>query len=132
MLKAFPLLAIVVILYNVFAFMAGPGLADPVAAVELPSGAVWTFTVGELMICGGLVLLFFEIFKATVVSGASSLDHALSMALFVVCLLEFLLVKACGTSVFMIIALLTFIDVIAAFSISVATARRDISVSDRL
>jgi hypothetical protein len=132
MLKAFPLLAIVVILYNVFAFVAGPGLADPVAAVELPSGAVWTFTVGELMICGGLVLLFFEIFKATVVSGASSLDHALSMALFVVCLLEFLLVKACGTSVFMIIALLTFIDVIAAFSISVATARRDISVSDRL
>jgi hypothetical protein len=132
MLKAFPLLAIVVILYNVLAFVAGPGLADPVAAVELPSGAVWAFTVGELLICSGLVLLFFEIFKATVVSGASSLDHALSMALFVVCLLGFLLVKACGTSVFMIIALLTFIDVIAGFSISVATARRDISVSDRL
>jgi hypothetical protein len=84
-----------------------------------------------LLICSGLVLLFFEILKATVVSGASSLDHALSMALFVLPL-EFILFKACGTTVFMIIALLTFIDVIAGFSISVATARRDISVSDRL
>jgi hypothetical protein len=132
MLKAIPLLAIVVAVYNAFAFVAGPALTEVVSGITLPSGALWSPTVGDLLVCAGLVLLFLEIFKATIVSGASSLDHALSMALLVVCLLEFVLVKACGTSVFMIIMLMTFVDVIAGFSVSVATARRDISISDRL
>ena len=56
-------------------------------------------------------------------------DHALSMTLFVIALLEFLLVPACGTSVFLIVTALTLIDVIAGFAVSLSTARRDIAIS---
>ena len=51
------------------------------------------------------------------------------MVLFVVALLEFLLVPARGTSVFLIITALTLIDVIAGFAVSLSTARRDITIS---
>jgi hypothetical protein len=51
------------------------------------------------------------------------------MVLFVVALLEFLLVPACGTSVFLIITALTLIDVIAGFTVSLSTARRDIAIT---
>lgn len=130
MLRAIPLVAIIVVVYNGLAFAGRPAPSAVAYSATLPSGAPWSLTIGDVLICAGLVLLFLEIFKASLVSGASSLDHALSMVLFVVCLLEFILVRSCGTSVFMIITLLTFIDVIAGFSVSVAAARRDISVSD--
>ena len=59
-------------------------------------------TVRELIILAGISLLFLEIIKASR-SRRAGVDHALSMVLFVVALLEFLLVPACGTSVFLII-----------------------------
>ena len=132
MLAALPLLAIAVVAYNILALVLGIDLARPLFAVALPSGAAWSLSMGDLLICLALVLLFFEVLKATRAAGAAVLDHAASMAVFVICLLEFLLVPGCGTSVFLIITLTAFIDVIAGFSVGVASARRDISVSDRL
>jgi hypothetical protein len=64
-------------------------------------------------------------------SRRAGVDHALSMVLFVVALLEFLLVPACGTSVFLIITALALIDVIAGFTVSLSTARRDIAINSR-
>ena len=132
MLAAIPLLAIAVIAYNVAALILRADLAHPLFAIDLPSGAAWSLSTGDLLICLALILLFFEVLKATRAIGAAILDHVASMALFVICLLEFLLVPACGTSVFLVITLTTFIDVIAGFSVGVASARRDISVTDRL
>jgi O-antigen ligase len=85
-------------------------------------------TVGELIILAGISLLFLEIIKASR-SRRAGVDHALSMVLFVVALLEFLLVPACGTSGFLIITALALIDVIAGFAVSLSTARRDIAIS---
>lgn len=51
------------------------------------------------------------------------------MILFVVALLEFLLVTACGTDVFLLLTALTLIDVISGFAVSLSTARRDISIN---
>ena len=96
-------------------------------AATLPSGAAWSLSVGDLLILAGVALLFFEIVKASR-SRRAGIDHALSMVLFVVALLEFLLVRGCGTSVFLIITALTLIDVIAGFTVSISTARRDIAI----
>jgi hypothetical protein len=45
--------------------------------------------------------------------------------LFVVCLIEFLVVRQAATSEFFFILVVTLIDVIAGFSITIRAARRD-------
>jgi hypothetical protein len=50
------------------------------------------------------------------------------MGLFVAALLEFLLVAQCGTSIFLIITALTLVNVVSGFTVSLATARRDIAI----
>ena len=64
--------------------------------------------------------------KATYTSGTSLLDHGLSMLVFVVCLIEFLMVRQAQTSVFFFITVATLIDVIAGYTIGIRVARRDI------
>ena len=128
MFRAVPFLVIVVVAYNVVALLTGPALGAAMMSATLPSGAAWNLSVGDLLILAGVALLFLEIVKAGRTRRAGA-DHALSMVLFVVALLEFLLVAACGTSVFLIITALTLIDVIAGFTVSLSTARRDIAIN---
>ena len=60
------------------------------------------------------------------------LDHILSIATFVVALVCFLLVDYAGTATFFILTLMTLVDVIAGFTISLFAARRDLAIeSDR-
>lgn len=127
MLKSLPLLIIALIAYNVIAIMAGVPLGRTVTATTLPSGALWQLSVGDLLILLSVALLSVEIIKASRVRRAG-LDHGLSMVVFVIALVEFLLVAACGTSVFVIIVALTLIDVVSGFAVSLSTAQRDISV----
>jgi hypothetical protein len=128
MFKAIPFLAIIVIVYNVIVLITGPALATALWSATLPSGAAWALGLGDIIILGGILLLFLEILKATH-SRRAGLDHALSMILFVVALLEFLLVPACGTDVFLIVTALTLVDVIAGFAVSLSSARRDIAIN---
>jgi hypothetical protein len=89
-------------------------------------------TVGELLIGIGLILLYGEILKATRISTAAVIDHVLSMAVFVLCLVLYILVPACGTGTFLLITLMTLIDVIAGFTVTISTARRDFGLEDRM
>ncbi len=89
------------------------------------SGATWTLTIGDLVTITTLVLLFVELIKATRTGGSSIVDHALSTILFVICLVEFLVVRQAATSEFFFIMVVTLIDVIAGFSITIRAARRD-------
>lgn len=89
------------------------------------SGAEWTLTLGDLVTIITLVLLFVELIKATRTGGSSIVDHALSTIVFVACLVLFLLVPYCATSVFFFILVVTLIDVVAGFSITIRAARRD-------
>lgn len=94
-------------------------------SIGMISEASWTLTLGDLVILITLVLLFVELIKATRTGGSSIVDHALSTILFVFCLVEFLLVPAAATSVFFFIMIVTLIDVVAGFSITIRAARRD-------
>jgi hypothetical protein len=88
-------------------------------------------TAGTFILAIGLIALFAEVFKASSASRASRaslLDQALSLLLFVGLLLEFLLWPAAGNGVFVLLVLMSLVDVIAGFAIGLAVARRDVSV----
>ncbi|MEW7007968.1 hypothetical protein [Lentilitoribacter sp. EG35] len=131
MLLAIPLMLIPFILYNVV--MLGPGagiggLENQVMELSMLSGANWIVNVGDLFILIALVLLFIEILKSTRTGPFSVLDHMLSMFVFIAFLVEFLLVKGAATQIFFVLMAISFIDVIAGFSVSIKSAGRDVSI----
>jgi hypothetical protein len=128
-----PLMIVPFIAYNLVALgLVESGAPDPwlsvVAQWGMLSGATWTMTLGDVMISLALFLLFFEILKATRVGSDSIIDHLLSTFVFIAYLIEFLLVRDAANSVFFILMAITFIDVIAGFSVSIRSATRDVAV----
>lgn len=102
-------------------------------AVDPPSPqSTWTLSIGDLLVAIGICVLYLEILKATRTSAAAVLDHALSIIVFVICLLEFLLIPQMGTASFFLITLMTFVDVIAGFTVTISAARRDVGLGGGL
>ncbi len=135
MLSSIPLLVIPFILYNlglagVFGgSQSGNPWATELFSFSMMSGGVFSMTLGILLIVIALLLLFVEIVKSTRTSNASILDHLLSTFVFVAFLVEFLLVKGAATSVFFTLMLVTLVDVLAGFSVSLRSAGRDVTVN---
>ncbi len=128
MIASIPLLILVVAAYNVLVFVTGTPLGGSLVGLTLPSGQPISLSVGDLLIAAGLLLLYLEIFKATRTGTSSIIDHVLSIVLFIACLLEFLLLPAMATAAFLILTLMTLIDVIAGFTVTISSARRDFGV----
>jgi hypothetical protein len=126
-LSSVPLLAFVVIAYVAFA-AGGADFTLTRFTVPMLSGAVWNISLGDMMLAFSLFVLFFEVLKSTRTGGNSVVDHALSMMVFVACLILFLVWPLAGTSLFFLIMLTTLVDVIAGFSVTIRSARRDYSV----
>ena len=126
-LSSVPLLAFVVIAYVAFA-AGGADFTLTRFFVPMPSGAVWNISLGDMMLAFALFVLFFEVLKSTRTGGNSVVDHALSMMVFVACLILFLVWPPAGTSLFFLIMLTCLVDVIAGFSVTIRSARRDYSV----
>jgi len=128
-----PLMLIPFILYNLdmFGLFGGGGTASLQKEVfrdHMVSGADWTMSLGDVFIVISLVILFMEIFKATRRSSVALLDHLFSLVLFVVFLVEFLLVKGAATQIFFILMLISLVDVVAGFTVSIKSAGRDVSI----
>jgi len=121
---AVPLLVIPLLAYVALAG-AGAEFTAPWFNVPLPSGGMWHISPGDILLTVGLGLLFFEILKATRTGGATVIDHAFSMMVFVACLILFLIWDRAATSTFFLFMLMTMTDVIAGFSVTINAARRD-------
>ncbi|MGQ0662125.1 MAG: hypothetical protein ACT4P2_00790 [Pseudomonadota bacterium] len=130
--SVFPLLALVVIAYNAMALIFAADFDAPRMAFALPSGGTLAVSWGALLVVAGLVAMFVEIVKSTRMGSPSIIDHGLSMAVFTVCLVEFLLVPAMATATFVTVMLMALIDVVAGFTVSISAARRDIALSERV
>lgn len=128
MLAALPLLVFVVGLYHIVVFTSAGSLTAVIFELPLLSGALFAFSIADLLVALGLALLYVEIFKATRTGSLSVVDHLLSMLLFVLCLVEFIVLPGFGNSVFLMLTLMTFIDVIAGFTVTISAARRDIGL----
>ncbi|MEM1295167.1 MAG: hypothetical protein AAGH89_07360 [Verrucomicrobiota bacterium] len=100
----------------------------PIASIPLISGAVWEPVVADFLLLFAVFILYIELFKSTRTNVSSIVEHVLSMFVFIAFMIEFLVVEACGTSTFLIVTLLSLIDVIGGFTITISTARRDFGV----
>jgi hypothetical protein len=124
-----PLLIIPFAIYNMIAFLLpGIGWSQEMARIHMMSGADWTFTPGELLIAVSIVVLFFEMLKATRMSTRTIIDHVLSTVLFIGMIVEFLLVQQAATGTFFLLLVISFVDVVGGFTITIRTAQRDITV----
>jgi hypothetical protein len=128
-----PLLVIPFLVYNliVFAFMGGNPAAWSGTAwsVNMVSGQSWVLTWGDLMLVLGLVCLFVEVVKSTQTGRNSVVEHMLSTLLLVAFLVEFLLVGGAASSVFFLLMIMSIVDVVAGFTISITGAGRDVTMA---
>ncbi len=135
--NVFPLILIPVLTYNIWAFGAtaannGDGamvrqhLSDPWITMPMASGAEWLITFGDILVLLALILLFVELLKSTSTGTAAIFNHALSMLVFIICLVEFLLHPAFATSTFFVIWVMALLDVLAGVVVTIISARRDV------
>ena len=131
-LRALPLIVLAFIFYNIVVWLGGGVPAHEIMSRQVLSipmvGRSVPISWGDIVILFTLIVLFVEIVKATYTSSASLLDHALSMFVFIGCLVQFLLFTSASTGVFLNITLATLIDVIAGYTIGIRVARRDLSI----
>ena len=128
-LLGFPLLLITFAVYNIVAFLM-PGVAwtGTLFSVHMVSGADWTMSASDLLLTLAILLLAGEVVKSTRIGARTILDHSLSLVLFLGMLVEFLLVKQTATGTFFLLLVISFIDVIAGFAVTLRSAQRDLTV----
>lgn len=148
MLGIFPLLAIPVLIYNLVALFAGgaPAEAGAALAASAPpataalgravidmtmlSGARLILTWGDMLLLFAIALLFVEVIKATHTGMQAISNHMLSIGLFILCLIEFLLLTDFATSVFFLLSAIVLIDGLAGMVVTIVSARRDFGLGD--
>ena len=127
---SFPAVALVIIAFNIMG-VSGQWMDSESLIWDgvLPSGGEFYLKIGDIFVVAGLVAQFFEIIKAARLGAGTIIDHMLSTATFIVALVEFLLVPYCATATFFFLMLMSLIDVVAGYSVSILAARRDYSVT---
>ena len=134
----FPLFALVIIAYNAVVFGGGlifdAGDGDVfdqvVFSPGLMSGDTWQISLGDIFLIASLFVLFIEIVKATRTDHMSILNHGFSMIVFVVALVQFIVMDGFGNSTFFLIMTMSLLDVIAGYTVTISTARRDLGVGE--
>ena len=131
MYQMFPLLAISLIVFAVLTLTGAAGAEWwEITFIQLPmvSTDVWNVTWGDVFLLASMGLLFVELLRSTKTGSESIMNHALSVVVFVVALLLFIIVKGFGNSVFFLFMSMTFLDFMAGFIVTTVTARRDLAV----
>lgn len=132
-LIGFPLLLIPFAIYNIVAFlMPGVSWTGALTTVHMVSGGDWSMSVGDLLITLAILLLFGEMMKSTRIGIRTVLDHGLSLVLFLVMLVEFLLVKQAASGTFFLMVVISFVDVLGGFAVTLRSAQRDLTVEGTL
>jgi hypothetical protein len=134
MLRLIPLLILPIAVYNLFAFggnIAGHNVQDMLTSpfsLKMFSGDEWRISFSDFLLLFGVALLFVEIVKATRTTSKEIINHGLSMLVFVVALVEFIVLKGFATSTFFFLMLFTLFDVVAGYTISIVAAEHDLGL----
>jgi hypothetical protein len=127
-LVGIPLLIIPFAVYNMLAFLLDFDWTKQTGAIQMVSGAPWSLSYGDILISGSVLILFIEMLKSTRLTNRTIIDHTLSTVLFIGMLIEFLLVPKAATGTFFVLLVISFVDVIGGFTISIRAAQRDVTV----
>ena len=140
MYEIFPFLLIPVLIYNLLALFAAPtapGGVEPTlfatlrpGAFSMPmlSGVNLLLTWGDLLILLSIVFLLIEVIKAPRTGSTSIINHMLSLALFILCLVEFLLIRSFASATFFLLTMIVLLDAMAGMAVTIISARRDLDV----
>ena len=135
MLRLFPLLILPIAVYNFVALggtVAGhhdiQHIITSTFSIKMFSGDLWQINFEDFLLLAGLALLFIEVIKATRTTSSELINHALSMLVFVVALIEFITLKGFATSTFFFLMLYTLFDVVAGYTISIVAAEHDLGL----
>lgn len=108
-----PLLVLPLIIYNLVAFdlvgTQGMAWAEPVISQQLPSGAIWSMSVADMLVIFALTLLLIDNVRARR-DRAKVLSVTGSAIVFALYGVEFALVPAAATSVFFACMAMSFVD----------------------
>lgn len=126
-----PLLGVLLVIYLILAM---PGIAtfrevEGLFAITMISGAKWSPTIGDIFVILGVLLMFAETVKSTRSSVINNLENTLSMLVFVLYLILFIVIPAAGTSTFLILTLMSLLDALGGFIVSNTAARRDVNLN---
>lgn len=125
----FPLLLVSFAIYNIIAFlMPGVSWTGALTTVHMMSGGEWSLSAGDMLIALSIVLLFGELMKSTRIGIRTVVDHGLSLLLFLAMMAEFLLVKQAATGVFFLLLVISLVDVMGGFAVTLRSAQRDLTV----
>jgi hypothetical protein len=130
-LLGFPLLIIPFAIYNIVAFILGhfdTFWTTEAASVPMTSGELWKLTWEDIIVAGSIILLWIEVIKSTRIGVRAIINHVLAMLLFVAMLIEFLLVKAAGTSTFFLLLIIVLVDALAGFIVSIGSSQRQVEI----
>jgi len=128
-LKKIPMFGFLFVLINLFILIGKADLmTNTLFHITLVSGALWVLVVGDIFVILGLICLTIQVFKSTRTNSAEIVDHIVSTLIFILYLIEFIVVRGAGTSTFFILMLMSLLAVIAGFTITISTARRDITM----
>lgn len=133
MLRAFPLLAISLIVYNILVFIVfgAQGIYEFLGkgvSLTLFSGDTWRVTWSDLLVMISLWLLFAEIMKSANTVRQSMLNHTLGMVVGIAALIQFLMMPGFASSAYFFLIIMTLIDVLAGFAITIVASRRQMDV----
>lgn len=132
MLSVIPLTVVPLILFNVIAFTLGNPWNNELFTIPLVSTG-WSVTLQDILVLVGLAMLFLETLRsAQVANSANIANHIISTIVLIVYIVEFIVVRQAGNSVFFILTAIALFDVVAGFTIAIKTAQRDISLAPGL
>ena len=124
-----PLLLLPFAIYNIIAFlMPGVSWTAPLFSMHMVSGVDWTMSAGDMLIVFAILMLFGEVMKSTRIVLRTVVDHGLSLILFLGMIVEFILVPQTSTATFFILLVLSFVDVLGGFVVTLRSAQRDLSI----
>ncbi|MBF0447449.1 MAG: hypothetical protein HQL67_04535 [Magnetococcales bacterium] len=123
-IKKIPLFALLLLIYNLVAFahLYQPQLTlqTLVAQINLGSGTVFLCNIGDLLVISGLGLVYLELLKYTKTTKPHLTEHLLSLGVFVLFMVEFFLVAEAGTMVFLLLTIMSLLDLIGGLSVTLS------------
>ncbi|CAK0763242.1 conserved membrane hypothetical protein [Gammaproteobacteria bacterium] len=122
-----PLFLFLLLIYDAM-ILTGVKMNGDLFTLRLISGESWSSTWSDVLLVLGIIALYIELVKSTSSSMTTIIEHSLSVLVFIGFLVEFLVMKGTATSAFVILMLMSLLDVMAGFTITVSTARRDFMV----
>jgi len=138
--EIFPFLLIPVLIYNLLVLFSAPVPAEALEpslfatlraeafSLSMLSGSTLSLGWGDMLLLLSIAFLLIEIVKAPRTSSPSIINHMLSMAVFILCLVEFLMLRSFASATFFLMTMMVLLDAMAGMAVTIIAARRDFDV----